>query len=263
MDNERKHPKQGSSASYPGSAGSAIAGDVADTRLVSIIIGTYNEREIIGHTIEEIFQTVRGPVEVIIVDDSSPDGTASLVKGLNDPRITVIERTHAKGLASAIACGVFECNGDVIGWIDADMPLAVSNLADMINLTKRHDVVVASRFVPGGTDSRHPMRVHSTWLINRFAQMVLGHHVKDYSSCVVVARREVFREVPLIPYGYGDFFIEFVYGCLRRGFDVVEYPYELLSRPSGESKSFPHLGGFIWLGFKYALRVLAARFRPD
>ena len=133
----------------------------------------------------------------------------------------------------------------------------------MIEKTKEFDVVIASRFIPGGGDERHPFRVFASRLVNGFATLVLGYGIKDYDSCVTVVRRSVFDAVMPIPYGFGDFFIEFVYGCCRKGLKVCEVPYVLCARQGGNSKSFPSLGGFLWLGVKYCVRIIAARLRPD
>jgi len=234
-----------------------------DAPLVSVILATYNEKDSIGETVKAVLTHVRPPVEVIIVDDNSPDGTAGAVKVLNDPRVRVVTRKRARGLASAIALGIAKSTGDIVCWIDADMSAECRYLPAMIEGTRDHDLVIASRFVKGGGDERHPVRVYASHLINGFANLVLGHGIKDYDSCVCAVRRAVFDEVTPIAYGFGDFFIEFAYNCRRRGFRVVEVPYVLGAREGGESKSFPSLGGFLWLGFKYCVRIIAVRLRPD
>jgi len=93
--------------------------------------------------------------------------------------------------------------------------------------------------------------------------MVLGYGINDYGSCIATVRRTVFDDVMIIPYGFGDFFIEFVYGCLKKDFKVHEMPFTQYTREGGTSKSFPDMKGFLWLGFKYVVRILATRFRPD
>ena len=235
----------------------------AETPEVSIIIATFNERENIRATIAAILQHVSQPVEVIIVDDGSPDLTADHVEELDDPRVRVIHRRRTVGFASAIVRGIMASRGRLVGWIDADMSIETKYLPGMIEKTKDYDVVIASRFVPGGGDERHPFRVFASRLVNGFANLLLGYGIKDYDSCVTVVRRSVFDSVMPIPYGFGDFFIEFVYGCCRKGLKVCEVPYVLCARQGGTSKSFPSLGGFLWLGVKYCVRIIATRLRPD
>lgn len=231
--------------------------------LVSVIIGTYNERENIGKMIDAVLENVRKPVEIIVVDDDSPDGTWEYVRGLDKPGVKLLHRLRENGLASAIARGVLESRGEIVGWIDADMSGESIYLPKMVDLTAQHDVVIASRFVEGGGDKRHFSRTISSRMVNWVAGMVLGYGIKDYNSCVVMVRREVFNDVMIIPYGFGDFFIEFIYGCCKKGFKVHEMPFFLLSREEGASKSFPSVTGFLWLGSKYLMRIIATRFRPD
>ena len=101
--------------------------------LVSIILATYNERENICHTIAEIFKHVRTPVEVIVVDDDSPDETWKLVARMNDERVKLIRRVSTRGLASAFNRGIIESRGDVVGWMDADTCMPPHLLPTMID----------------------------------------------------------------------------------------------------------------------------------
>lgn len=235
----------------------------SSTPLVSVIIATLDESGSVAPTIRAVFEYVRPPVEVIIVDDNSKDGTRAVIEGLNDPRIRLVHRERGKGLASAITRGIMESKGAVVAWIDADMAAESRLLAPLIAATETHDLAIASRFVMGGGDERHPFRVMCSRLVNGFATLVLGYGIRDYDSCVAAVRRSVFDAVLPVAYGYGDFFIEFVYGCCRKGFRVIEVPYTLLDRQEGNSKSFPSLGPFLWLGVHYCVRVVATRFRRD
>jgi glycosyltransferase involved in cell wall biosynthesis len=241
----------------------ARAPSAGEPPLVSIVVATFNERDNIEGTIAAIFRHVRPPVEVVVVDDASPDGTGGFVEGLADARVRVVHRRGGKGLASAIMRGVMESRGGVVGWIDADMGEESECLARMLSEMDGCDVAVASRFVEGGGDKRAPFRVLCSRLVNGFANLVLGYGIKDYDSCVAVVRRSVFDVALPLAYGYGDFFIEFVYQCCRRGLKVVEVPYVLLPRAEGDSKSYPGLAKFLWLGLMYGLRIVAARFRRD
>jgi len=233
-----------------------------DTPEVSVIIPTYNERDNIAVTAMEALRHLHRPAEVIVVDDSSSDGTADIVRELGDPRVRLIVRPKGKGLASAILRGIMASRGAVVCWIDADMAGETRYLPEMVAATTDNDVAIASRLVAGGGDDRHPIRVHASHLVNGFARMVLGYGIKDYDSCVVAVRRDVFDSVLPIAYGFGDFFIEFIYDCCRRGFRVVEVPYRLGVRTDGDSKSCPNLVAFLRLGFRYCTRIIATRFRP-
>ena len=188
---------------------------------VSIVLATYNERENIVDTIQSIFEHVKDPVEVIVVDDDSADQTWQLVESLGDPRVVVIRRVDTRGLASAFNRGIIESRGEIVGWMDADMCMPPSMLPAMVDKLNEHDIVVGSRYAPGGKDDRAPLRVISSRLINGLAGLVLGYGIKDYDSGFVVLRRTVFNKVSIIPTGYGAYFMEFLYTCRKKGPDSV------------------------------------------
>ena len=228
---------------------------------VSIVLATYNERENILDTISSIFHNVKDSVEVIVVDDDSSDMTWQLVEELNDPRVKLIRRVETRGLASAFNRGVIESRGEVVGWMDADMCMPPSLLPEMISKLDEYDIVVGSRYAPGGIDDRAFLRVASSRLINGLASMVLGYGIKDYDSGFVVLKRSVFDKVSIIPTGYGAYFMEFLYTCRKKGLTVYEIPYVFRDRAKGISKSAPSILKFFRTGMQYVMRIFTARVR--
>ncbi|MBI5572322.1 MAG: glycosyltransferase [Desulfomonile tiedjei] len=228
---------------------------------VSIVLATYNERENILDTIDSIFEHVKDPVEVIVVDDDSEDGTWKLVEALEDRRVTLIRRVDTRGLASAFNRGIIESRGEVVGWMDADMCMPPSMLPDMIDGLKDYDIVVGSRYADGGIDDREWLRVLSSRLINGLATLVLGYGIRDYDSGFVVLRRSVFDKVSIVPTGYGAYFMEFLYTCRKKGLSVHEMPYVFRDRAKGVSKSAPSLYRFFRTGMQYVIRIFVARLR--
>ena len=228
---------------------------------VSIVLATYNERENIVDTIESIFEHVKDPVEVIVVDDDSADQTWQLVDGLGDPRVVVIRRVDTRGLASAFNRGIIESRGEIVGWMDADMCMPPSMLPAMVEKLNEYDIVVGSRYAPGGEDDRAPLRVISSRVINGLAGLVLGYGIKDYDSGFVVLRRTVFNKVSIIPTGYGAYFMEFLYTCRKKGLTVYEMPYVFRDRAKGISKSAPSIFKFFKTGMQYVIRIFTARLR--
>lgn len=231
-----------------------------DAPLVSIILATYNERENIHDTVGAIFEHVRAPVEIIVVDDDSPDGTWHLVEEMDDPRVTLIRRVATKGLASAFNRGIIESRGQIVGWLDADMCMPPAMLPAMIEKLAEYDIVVGSRYAPGGVDDRHWLRVLSSRLINGLATLVLGYGIRDYDSGFVILRRSVFDKVSIIPTGYGAYFMEFLYVASRKGLKVYEMPYHFTDRAKGISKSAPNITAFFVTGMGYVYRIFEARF---
>lgn len=243
-----------------GSPNRAAPGNGPDPR-VSIVLATFNERENIIDTIEGIFAYLPDPVEVIVVDDDSPDGTWHLAQDLQNPHVKVIRRVGTRGLASAFNRGILESRGQIVGWMDADMCMPPAMLPGMVALLEKYDVVVGSRYAPGGEDDRAALRVLASRLINGLATLVLGYGIRDYDSGFVVLRRSVFDRVSLIPTGYGAYFMEFLYTCRRKGLTVHEVPYTFRDRQKGISKSAPSLWRFFKTGMQYVLRILVARLR--
>lgn len=229
---------------------------------VSIVLATFNERENIVDTIQAVFAHLGDSAEIIVVDDDSPDETWRLAESLRHPRVKVIRRVGTRGLASAFNRGIMESRGSVVGWMDADMCMPPAMLPGMIALLSEYDVVVGSRYAPGGRDERHPLRVVSSRLINGLAALVLGYGIRDYDSGFVVLRRPVFDRVALIPTGYGAYFMEFLYACRRKGLTVKEVPYVFRDRQKGISKSAPSLLRFLRTGLQYVFRIFVARLRP-
>jgi dolichol-phosphate mannosyltransferase len=177
--------------------------------------------------------------------------------------VKVIRRVGTRGLASAFNRGIIESRGDYLGWMDADMSMPPAMIPRMYRMLvdERYDIVIASRYAPGGTDDRHWLRTLSSRLINGFASLVLGHGIKDYDSGFVLIRRSVLDSVSLHPRGYGEYFIEFIYNACRKGLRVGEIGYYFRDRTVGVSKSAPSLVRFFMTGAQYVVRIVSARLR--
>ena len=91
---------------------------------ISIILSTYNEKLSIENTINEIIKYIKD-VEIVVVDDNSPDGTLEIIKKIDYPKLKVISRKKTKGLASAFLLGLINTSGDIIGWVDSNMGAVV------------------------------------------------------------------------------------------------------------------------------------------
>jgi dolichol-phosphate mannosyltransferase len=238
-----------------------VAHNVPDRGLVSIILATYNERGHILNTIAGIREHVPEPLEIIVVDDDSEDETWKIVAEAAAPNVKLIRRVATRGLASAFMRGIIESRGEIVGWMDADMCMPPSLLQPMIGRLTTADVVIGSRYAPGGSDDRSWARRYASLVVNRFASGMLGYGIRDYDSGFVVVRRSVFDKVSIIPTGYGAYFIEFIYHCCRKGLRVQEVPYAFRDRTVGTSKSFSSIWSFAKLGSGYLLRIVVARFR--
>ncbi len=230
-----------------------------DTK-VSVILATYNELETIREMITSLYETIAPPLEVIVVDDDSPDQTAEIIKGLDFPNLILIQR-KSRGLASAFNRGILESSGDMICWLDADMCMPVTTLSRMIDQLDTYHIVIGSRYVEGGSDNREFLRVIASKFINGFARVLLGGHIKDFDSGFVSIRRDVLNYVSLSPYGHGEYFIEFIYDSLKAGLRIHEIGFAFKSRETGKSKSCPSLPVFFKIGLNYIFRVISIRLK--
>ena len=227
--------------------------------MVSIILPTYNESENITDLVNALYASVKDPLEVVVVDDDSPDMTWKIAEEMGNPGVRVVRRQGVRGLATAIEAGIKESRGDVVGWMDADMCMPPALLPAMLESLGGHDIAIGSRYARGGRDARGFFRVATSRVINTFAALLLGPDVKDYDSGFIVMKKNVFNKVPFPSSGYGDYFIELIYRCKKAGFRIKELPYVFTDREKGESKTAPHLLEFFKLGWGYIARIIRLR----
>jgi dolichol-phosphate mannosyltransferase len=231
---------------------------------ITIILPTLNERDNIGPLIQRGLAALDDyQVEMLVVDDDSPDGTWQVVAALaeRDPRVRLIRRTEERGLTSAIATGINQAQGAWVGWMDCDLsmpPEDIPRLAD--TLADGADMAVGSRYVPGGRDVGHSWvgRAFSR-TINLAASLLLDWGIKDYTSGFILANRPVFDHVQLRG-DYGEYCIDMLYRVLRAGYKVVEIPYHYMPRETGASKTATTPLGYVTRGWNYVVTIFRLRF---
>jgi dolichol-phosphate mannosyltransferase len=228
---------------------------------ISIILSTYNEAYFIEKTLNAIFDNLK-EVEVIIVDDSSTDDTCKKIKNFNDPRIKLFVRKR-RGLASAFLLGLINSKGEIIGWFDSNMPELFSKAPQMLSELEQNELVILSRYVPGGKDERSHLRVLSSKILNLICKIILGNGIKDYTSSIFLMKREKLELAVPICYGHGEFFIEFLFKLKKNGAKISELPYTHPRDLEGMSKTAPNIIRFFKLGFDYIVRILITRIRKN
>jgi dolichol-phosphate mannosyltransferase len=228
----------------------------------SVVLPTYNERDVIVGVVGEILAAV-GDVEVLVVDDDSPDRTWEAVETAfaGDGRARVLRRVGRRGLPSAIAEGIADARGDVVVWLDADGSMPADVIPRLLAAAADADVVVASRYAAGGRDARaSAARVLASQAINAFGTLWLGGPVRDWTSGFVAARRAALARVPIrADHVYGDYCIDFLHRACRQGLRVVEVPYACVERRAGTTKTSPSLRRFVALGLRYAQTIRRLR----
>lgn len=229
---------------------------------VSVVLPSYNEKENIVEAIERIAKAIGNQLlEIIVVDDNSPDGTWKIVKDLKHPKVRLIHRMNEKGLASALDDGIRAARGNVIVWMDCDLGLSPEEIPKLVSQLDKHDVALASRYVRGGADPRPKFRVLLSIAINAYSMLFLGWGVRDYTSGFAAVRKDVFDKVYFSRQGFGEYFIEFAYRAKKAGFKIIEVPCKYQIRPNGVSKSDGDLKTLFRLGKDYGIKVLKLRFK--
>lgn len=229
---------------------------------LTLVVPTYNESERLETLVGQIFAACEGRVrvEVVVVDDNSPDGTGARADSLAATRrVKVIHRSGKLGLGSAVIEGFNAASADVVGAIDADLshpPELVPQLYAAL-VERQLDMVVASRYVPGGGSdgfalSRRLMSRAACWLSQPLTP------VRDAMSGFFLIRRD--RLAGLRPSGRG-FKIALELLVRARLRSVGEMPYTFAGRTAGQSKMSAG-EAFIFLRQVLALSALPTRTKP-
>jgi dolichol-phosphate mannosyltransferase len=204
----------------------------------SIIVPTYNERENIKPLVEGLFKAAVDAdikLEVIIVDDSSPDGTGEAAEELGGRfNVRVLRRPGKLGLATAVIDGIKAASSDVVGVMDADLshnPTAFPKVAEPV-IKGLAELAVGSRYVPGGStiDWGAGRRIISATA--RLLSRPLTD-VKDPMSGFFFTRKNVINRAELKPVGF-KILLEVIVKCSPK--NVVEVPIEFRDRRHGASK---------------------------
>lgn len=221
--------------------------DNSDNRIDRlVIIPTYNERENVAAIIDAVM-SLPVAMNVLIVDDGSPDGTADIVRDKMQQwnnRVYLLERSGKQGLGTAYIAGfrwALERGYEYVFEMDADFS---HNPADLVALYKAcaeqgADVAVGSRYVTGVNVVNWPMgRVLMSYFASKYVRLVLGIPVHDTTAGFVCYRADVLRHLDLDAVrfkGYA-FQIEMKYSAYKSGFKIAEVPIVFVNRVLGVSK---------------------------
>jgi glycosyltransferase involved in cell wall biosynthesis len=209
----------------------------------TVIVPTYNERENIILLVPELLALPLG-LNVIVVDDNSPDSTGLIVKEMaaTQPRVSVIHRPGKLGLGTAYITGfkkALDSGAERILTMDADYSHHPRYIPAMIERGQSADLVIGSRYVRGGGAVDSPaLRRLLSYGANAFAKVVLGLRAMDCTAGFRCYRREVLESIELdaiFSDGY-SFLIEMLYKVQQRGWKVAEVPIHFMDRRRGTSK---------------------------
>lgn len=231
----------------------------AKGRRTVIVIPTYNEAKNIRPLLERIFELNIQNLEVIVVDDNSPDGTASIVEDIGKTRpARLIKREKKSGLGSAYIAGfreVLRDGADYILQMDADGSHDPADIPRLLKAAEAADLVIGSRRVTGGKIVGWSRWRHfESASAMRFARWLLSLKTKDVTSGFRCFSRRVLERIPLgqiAASGYA-FQEEMLFQTERSGFLVMEVPVTFMDRLEGQSKLS---GKDIWEFFIVMMRL--------
>jgi dolichol-phosphate mannosyltransferase len=216
-----------------------------------VIIPTYLEADNVAVVLERV-REVAPDVDILVVDDSSPDGTADVVKTANEDlgQIDLLSQPEKGGLGVAYRAGftrAFADGYEVIVQMDADMSHPPEVLPELLaRIDEGADVAVGSRYVKGGSTPHWPKQRRLLSRIgNTYASTVLGLGVHDATAGYRAYRASVLRSIDAADTratGYG-FQVELAYLAHRQGATIVEVPITFMDRVRGESKMSWHIIG--------------------
>ena len=214
-----------------------------------IIIPTYNERENIARIIGMVLS--KDPrLEILVVDDGSPDGTGAIVDGIaaEEPRVNILHRPAKRGLGTAYRAGfawALERDYEYIFEMDADFSHDPAHLPQFLAAIQDADLVLGSRYREGKvTIVNWPIaRLLLSYYANVYARGVTGLRLWDLTGGFKCFRRKVLQSIDLSDVrsnGYG-FQIEMSFRAWKKGFKIVEIPIVFVDRTEGQSKMSGHI----------------------
>ncbi|MFN2594077.1 MAG: polyprenol monophosphomannose synthase [Actinomycetota bacterium] len=216
----------------------------SDRKQALVITPTYNERDSIGQAVSRLFDAAADRVDLLVIDDGSPDGTGELVQQLaaGPHDIHLMERGAKLGLGTAYIAGfrwAMERGYRAVVEMDADLSHDPGSVPRLLDALEGADLAIGSRYVPGGAvENWSKSRQLLSKAGNAYARMWLGFPVHDATAGFRAYRTEFLKELDLdsvTSEGYG-FQIEMTRRAYKHGGRIVEVPITLGERVAGHSK---------------------------
>jgi len=208
-----------------------------------VIIPTYDEAENIAKLVPNVLSQAPN-LDVLVVDDNSPDGTAGLVRDLmdNNGRVHLIERPAKMGLGTAYVAGfrfAIKDSYDYVFEMDADFSHNPREIPNFLKKIENYDLVIGSRYMQGVRVLNWPMqRLLLSYSANVYTRIITGLPLHDATGGFKCYRRKVLEAIDLDKIksnGYA-FQIEMSFKAWKKGFKLLEIPIVFLDRRSGDSK---------------------------
>ena len=208
-----------------------------------VILPTYNERDNLPLVVAALLQIPQ--VDVLIVDDASPDGTGDVADALvwgSDGRVSVLHRTGRRGLGLSYVDGIRRAlctDATRICQMDSDLSHDPADIPRLLAASADADLVIGSRYVPGGRiENWSRLRVLLSAFANRYVRAITGLRIKDLTSGFRCWRREGLERLPYSQVMSNDyaFLVEMAWEATEAGCRITEVPITFVERRHGASK---------------------------
>lgn len=206
---------------------------------ISIVLPCYNEKDNILLLIEEINNIlIDKKIQLVIVDDDSPDGTFDAVVNKNLNYVKAILRKEEASLAKSIRTGIENADGEIIVVMDTDFNHCPEELPVMLMNLQFYDCVLASRFLYGSKmDNR--FRQWASWVFNIFVRIVTRKYITDSLFGYFAIKKTVLQQVNYddIFWGYGDYCIRLMHYLQKAKINILQVPATLGKRKNGSGNN--------------------------
>ncbi len=249
-DNNRSTRGAGNTESAPNRLDDAYSENVQ----LTVVIPTYNEADNLPSMADALFGLPFPKLQLLVVDDNSPDGTGSIADDLamrhnadvtHRPRMVVLHRTDKAGLGTAYVAGMrraLDDGAEFVLQMDADFSHSPNYIPQMLGvmLAMDADVVIGSRYVPGGSldEGWGAWRRFVSWWANLYSRMILGLRIRDMTAGFKLWRREALLGIDLERIQSNGYSFQVEMACLseKLGYRLVEIPIHFEDRRIGQSK---------------------------
>ena len=210
---------------------------------VSIVLPTYNERDNIGWMIEQLMKGFAAyELEILVVDDHSPDGTGELVQtwSRTHPQVRLIVKDKKEGIGAALRVGYDAARGEIVASMDADRSFLVADVVGLVQgVEQGEDLVLGCRHMAGAAYEAHTRSIRVKRWVSRTGNIVLrrgfGLPIHDFSANCRAIRRSTWQRLHTTE-KTNTLLMEMILRCYAGGFRVGERPVSFLNRRYGASK---------------------------
>jgi len=210
----------------------------------SFIVPVYNEKENILPTIKEIYKYFdKKKIEILFVDDFSPDGSAKEIEkhSIRYDKVKLVQHGKKNGIGAALQFGCQYAKGDYLIFLDADLSQSPKYLEGMIGLIddKTH-MVIGSRYLnKSNILNQSAFRKYGSRLFNIFLQIIFILSIKDVTHSFRIFKREIFDKInnEISENGHPSFLIQFTLLAIKKNFQIKEYPMTFIDRDISQGVS--------------------------